>query len=68
MLGDVVHVLIATAGAVGEDGAGAHLAGFAHGKGDGVGAFEGRDDTLVTGELEEGIHTDSYLTRPMSRR
>ena len=46
VLQDVVHVLIAAAGEVDEDGASAHLLGQLHAVGNRMGAFDGGDDAL----------------------
>ena len=52
---DVIHVFIAAAGEANEDGAFAHLFGQLDAVGNGMGAFDGGDDTLHSGKAEEGV-------------
>ena len=53
MLYDVVHVLVASAGEVNEDGAGLHLLCKADSVGNSVAALNGGNDALKTGEGKE---------------
>ena len=52
---DEVHILVASAGEVDQNGAVAHGLGELHPVSDGVGAFDRGNDALETGELEERV-------------
>ena len=54
-LNDIIHVLIAAAGEVDEHGAFAHGLGQLHAVGNGMGAFDSRDDALHAGQFKESV-------------